>query len=333
MKATLEIRQAVRPWVEASLARILIGVSGGTDSMALAIATLAEAKQANIDVVAIIVDHQLQAESTAVALRTKETLLLNGCTLVEVYPVDVVVTDGLESSARRARYGAFDHAIATFNPDYFFLGHTKNDQAETVLLGLARGSGTRSLSGIAVENGSFVRPLLEVARERTVAACEENGIIPWIDPHNSDSKYLRVKVRDTVLPVMEEQLGPGISDGLARSARILREDADALDQIASELFETLDSANIEVEALSRSPKAIRSRVLRLAIYAAGAPSGTLGADHLASVEALITGWRGQGVVSLPGGVKVERISGRLSLSRTDQRNTTYKEEHSGPGKI
>jgi tRNA(Ile)-lysidine synthase len=333
MKATLEIRQAVRPWVQESVARILVGVSGGADSMALTMATLAEAKQSHVDVVAIIIDHQLQAESTAVALRTKETLLLKGCDIVEIYPVEVVLTDGLESSARRARYGAFDSAIETFNPDYFFLGHTKNDQAETVLLGLARGSGTRSLSGIAVENGKYVRPLLDITRDCTVVACEENGIIPWIDPHNSDPKYLRVKVRDTILPVMEEYLGPGISDGLARSARILREDADALDQIALELFGTLDSADIAVDTLIRLPKGIRSRVLRLAIYAAGTPSGTLGSDHLGSVEALITDWRGQGVVSLPGGVKVERISGRLCLLCTDQRVMTKKEEHSGPGKI
>jgi tRNA(Ile)-lysidine synthase len=317
MKATLEIRQAVRPWVQDSVARILIGVSGGADSMALALATIAEAKEPQVEVIAIIVDHQLQPGSGDVALRAKQTLLLKGCDRVEIYPVEVVLVDGMESSARRARYQAFEQAIAAFNPEYFLLGHTKNDQAETVLMGLARGSGTRSLSGIALENGKFIRPMLEITRDRTVRACEENEIIPWEDPHNSDSQYLRVRARTRVLPLMEEQLGPGIVDGLARSAKILREDADALDLIARELFATLQFRDIEVSALEALPKAIRIRILRSAIYQAGAPSGALDADHLTPVEALISDWRGQGVISLPGGVKVERISGRLYLSTTN----------------
>ena len=314
MKATLEIRQAVRPWVQKSVARILIGVSGGADSMALALATIAEAKGPQVEVIAIIVDHQLQRGSGDVALRTKQTLLMKGCDRVEIYPVEVVLIDGMESSARRARYQAFDQAIDAYKPEYFLLGHTKNDQAETVLMGLARGSGTRSLSGIATENGKFIRPMLEITRDRTVTACEENQISPWEDPHNSDSQYLRVRARTSVLPLMEEQLGPGIVDGLARSARILREDADALDLIADELFATLQFRDIEVSALEALPKAIRMRILRSAIYEAGAPSGALGADHLTPVEALVSDWHGQGVISLPGGVKVERISGRLYLS-------------------
>jgi tRNA(Ile)-lysidine synthase len=314
MKATLEIRQAVRPWVQKSVARILIGVSGGADSMALAMATIAEAKGPQVEVIAIIVDHQLQRGSGDVALRTKQMLLMKGCDRVEIYPVEVVLIDGMESSARRARYQAFDQAIDAYKPEYFLLGHTKNDQAETVLMGLARGSGTRSLSGIATENGKFIRPMLEITRDRTVTACEENQISPWEDPHNSDSQYLRVRARTSVLPLMEEQLGPGIVDGLARSARILREDADALDLIADELFATLQFRDIEVSALEALPKAIRMRILRSAIYEAGAPSGALGADHLTPVEALVSDWHGQGVISLPGGVKVERISGRLYLS-------------------
>ena len=191
----------------------------------------------------------------------------------------------MESSARRARYLAFDAAIHKYQPDFFFLAHTKNDQAETVLLGLARGSGTRSLSGIAEVNGSYIRPILGLDRETTTLACAENGIVPWEDPHNSDMSYARVRVRKQVLPALEENLGPGIIDSLARSANILREDADALDQLAEEYFGAL-SAPLD-----------------------------LSADHLAPIEALVTDWHGQGEVSLPGGVKVARISGRLSLLR------------------
>ena len=311
MKATLAIRQAVRPWVQAADSRILIGVSGGADSMALAVATLLECKTAGVDLVAIVIDHQLQDLSALVAERTHTELLRIGFESVEIIPVVVDLLDGMEASARRARYQAFEVAISKYQPDYFFLAHTKNDQAESVLLGLARGSGTRSLSGIAEVNGLYVRPILDIDRSTTEATCTENGISPWVDPQNSDLHYARVRVRNAVLPVLEANLGPGISDALARSARILREDADALDLLATQFL--LGGDPLEVEKLALLPKAIRIRVLRMAIYAAGAPEGTLTADHLAPVEALITDWHGQGEISLPGGVKVARISGRLSL--------------------
>ena len=314
MKATQVIRQAVRPWILKSDFRILIGVSGGADSMALAVATLLESKSAGIEAVAIIIDHQLQDGSSQVAASAREKLLELGFDDVEVVQVDVVISDGMESSARRARFQAFEAAIAKYQPDYFFLAHTKNDQAESVLLGLARGSGTRSLSGIAQVNGKFVRPLLDVDREVTENACRENGIVPWEDPHNSDLQYARVRVRRQILPLLESALGPGIVSALARSSTILREDADALDLLAGQIYSAVDPSNLEISELESLPKALRIRLLRLAIYGLGAPEGSLSADHLAPVEALITNWHGQGEISLPGGVKVERISGRLSLS-------------------
>ena len=315
MKATLAIRQAVRPWVESASHRILIGVSGGADSMALAIGTLIESKSAEVEVVAIIIDHQLQSGSAEIAVKARTQLLNLGFTNVEIMTVDVELTDGMESSARRARYAAFDSAIARYQPDYFFLAHTKNDQAESVLLGLARGSGTRSLSGIAEVNGKFIRPLLSIERATTEAACLENSITPWIDPHNSELAYSRVRVRKEILPLMESHLGPGIIDALARSAAILREDADALDFLAEEFLKGQNPEDLPVSLLEGLPKAVRIRVLRSAIYSVGAPMGSLGADHLAPIEALITNWHGQGEISLPGGVKVLRISGRLSLSQ------------------
>jgi len=314
VKATLAIRQAVRPWVQSADHRILLGVSGGADSVALAIGTIAEARAAEIEVVAIIIDHQLQSGSAQVAEECKATLLKLGLTSVEIIAVSVEIIDGMESSARRARYAAFESAISKYQPDYFLLAHTKNDQAESVLLGLARGSGTRSLSGIAEVNGRYIRPLLGIDRATTEAACAENQITPWVDPHNSDPSYARVKVRTEILPLLENRLGPGIIDALARSAGILREDADALDQIAVEFFLGKNPSSLDVSSLEELPKAVRMRVLRAAIYHAGAPEGSLGADHIAPVEALVTNWHGQGEISLPGGVKVERISGRLSLS-------------------
>jgi len=315
MKSTLVLRQAVKPWLEEATARILIGVSGGADSLALAIATYQEASHHGIEVIALVIDHGLQDGSDKIAQSAAESLKKIGIENVEIVRIHVEMIDGLEASARRARYAAFESAIAKYSPDYFFLAHTKNDQAENVLLGLARGSGTRSLSGMADENGIYIRPILHVDRSTTEDVCRENNLTPWVDPQNSDESYARVKARKNVLPILENNLGPGIVDALARSARILREDADALDEYADDFLKTTGSKDLDVELLARLPKAVRSRVLRRVILAAGAPTGTITADHVAAVEALVTEWHGQGEVSLPGGVKVGRISGRLSLSQ------------------
>jgi len=316
-KATVLVRHAVRPWVARAESRILIGVSGGADSLALAYATCLEAKLAGVEVIAIIIDHQLQEQSNEVALRASNELARFGVERSEIVKVNVDMIDGMESSARRARYEAFESAIVKFRPDYFFLAHTKNDQAETVLLGLARGSGTRSLSGMAEVNGIYVRPLLGIDRSTTEKLCEENQIEYWQDPHNNDRSYARVRARLEVMPVLESNLGPGVVDALARTARILREDADALDLLAgSYLAEKGEEEALAVTELEKLPKAVRIRVLRALIYRAGAPEGSISADHAASVEAMVSDWHGQGAISLPGGVKVGRFSGRLSLSQS-----------------
>jgi tRNA(Ile)-lysidine synthase len=233
---------------------------------------------------------------------------------VVVAKVKVSLESGLEAGARSARYEALQRITLEKNAVKVLLGHTRDDQAESVLLGLARGSGTRSLSGMASENGIYLRPLLALTRAQTEEACTEFGIEYWNDPHNENLDFSRVRVRLEVLPVMEEQIGPGIAAALARSAALLRDDADALDAIASAEISRHNLKDLDCSALEHLPRAIRTRILRSAIYAAGAPSGSISADHIGAVEALVTSWHGQGLVSLPGGVKVERISGRLSLS-------------------
>jgi tRNA(Ile)-lysidine synthase len=313
MKATLLARQAVRPWIEGSTGPILVGTSGGADSLALVIATKFEARDREI--IPVVIDHGLQAGSVEFTADTVAKLEKLNFKKIETLRVSVELSDGLEASARRARYAAFDSLAEKHSSRTFFLGHTENDLAESVLLGLARGSGTRSLSGIAEVNGIYIRPFLTITRETTEAVCAENSVVPWQDPHNQDFQFARVRVRKNILPIMERDLGPGISEALARSSRILREDADALDQYADEFMERADY--LSIEALLTLPKAVRARVLRRAIYSAGVPIGTLTSDHLAPVEALVTAWHGQGLTSLPGGVKVERISGRLSLLKQE----------------
>ncbi len=315
--ALLELRQAVRFWFEKlePNSKVCIGVSGGADSLALAAAAKLESKNFSIDLVAVIVDHGLQANSAEIAEFAKQQLIKLGFQDIFVGRAIVQITDGLEASARRARYKVFQQAIETYGPNTFLLGHTKNDQAEGVLLGLARGSGTKSLSGMQEVSGIFVRPLLGIDRATTEIACHESNIEYWVDPHNSNQDFTRVRVRENILPLLENDVGPGIIDALARSAKILREDATALDEWAENVFRQVEPMDIEISILATLPVAVRSRVLRMAIYAAGAPAGSISAAHLEPIEAFVSDWRGQGHTSLPGGVKVCRISGRLSLSK------------------
>ena len=293
---------------------VIVAASGGADSSALAAALLPECKSKAISVIPLIVDHGLQKNSADVAHEAKKELTKLGYESIEIRKIAVEITDGIEASARRARYAALNDVAKLHNAVAIFLGHTKDDQAETVLLGLARGSGTRSLSGMAQRIDHYRRPLLSITRAQTEAACEEAGIKFWRDPHNQSMEFTRVRVRENVLPMMEKEIGPGVTDALTRSARLLRDDADALDQWADEVFDELDPISLDIATLQTLPRAIRTRVLRKAIYLAGAPSGSLSADHIEPVESLVTAWKGQGVISLPGGVTVERISGRLSLS-------------------
>ena len=280
--------------------------------MALAVALFMESS--NTKVIPIVLDHSLQEGSAQITSQTIERLKQIGFTQVESARAQVTMTDGLEASARRARYQLFNQFIETYQPKYFLLAHTLNDQAENVLLGLARGSGARSLSGMAVKNNIFVRPLLKISREVTTAACSEAGIEIWSDPHNEDLRFTRVRVRKNLLPIIEDNLGPGITEALVRSADLLRDDADALDGFAAEYFNQADPFNLDVKELERLPKAITTRVLRLAIYKAGAPAGSLSAEHIAAAQALISDWHGQKEVSLPGNVKLLRNSGRITLS-------------------
>jgi len=309
------VRNAVRVWLEKYEAgdTVLVAVSGGADSLALSYALSVEAEKLAITVIGVTVDHQLQPTSSEQAEKVVEQLSKLGIKCV-IKKVTVDIKEGLEASARKARYEAINEVVKQENATAVFLGHTKDDQAETVLLGLARGSGTRSLSGMAHHNGLYVRPLLEITRNQNEEFCKEVGLDYWKDPHNQDPQFARVRVRNEALPILEKTIGPGVSDALARSAHLLRDDADALDEWAKREEIHLNLLDLDCAHLETLPRAIRTRILRSAIYAAGAPAGSVSADHVSAVETLISAWNGQNALNLPGGVKVERISGRLSLS-------------------
>jgi tRNA(Ile)-lysidine synthase len=170
--ALLELRNAVRPFLENLTAGdcVLVAVSGGADSLALAYALNKEAPELAISLIAVTVDHQLQSGSGDQAKKVQAELKAMGYQEVIIEKVIVQEKSGLEADARTARYAALDAIAHAYGATQIFLGHTRDDQAETVLLGLARGSGTRSLSGMAVVNGKYARPFLLLTREQTVQA-------------------------------------------------------------------------------------------------------------------------------------------------------------------
>jgi tRNA(Ile)-lysidine synthase len=333
---------------------ILAACSGGADSLALAAALAHEAPRLGLRGGGVTVDHGLQEGSAAQAARVAAALGALGLDPVRQARVTV---DGLpgaggpEAAARRARYTALEQVARQTGAAVVLLGHSRDDQAETVLLGLARGSGARALAGMPARRGRFRRPLLALSRATLRDACLAQGLDPWDDPHNRDPSYARVRVRRHALPALEETLGPGIAEALARSATQLSADCDALDAIArTEEWRIQPAVPLEsgppesgppepgpaaragdaatngdgdaaailsvadIEGLGALAPAIRTRVLRQAALRAGCPGGSLTAAHVAALDALVTGWHGQRGADLPGAVRVQRRYGRLLFS-------------------
>jgi tRNA(Ile)-lysidine synthase len=304
--ATLAVSQAVAAALTEADTHLLVACSGGADSLALAFGALRAATTSRRQLTAMVVDHALQPGSATIAQRARDQLCRLGIAEVVISRVTIDPGQGgPEAAARRARYSALEAEAATRKAT-IWLGHTLDDQAETVLLGLARGSGSRSLTGMAARSGRLVRPLLGLRRSVTEQACVELGLDPWRDPHNADRRFARVRVRATVLPTLEAELGPGIVEALARTASLVREDADLLDQLAADADPGTDT--LDCAALLALPAALRTRVLRRWLLRHGADEATL--SHVGMVDALVTDWHGQGPAHLPG-VSVTRQDGRV----------------------
>jgi tRNA(Ile)-lysidine synthase len=230
--------------------------------------------------------------------------------------VDVDAASGMgpEAAAREARYAVLEQVAEHLEARLVLLGHTLDDQAETVLLGLTRGSGGRSLQGMRPSFGVFARPLLGVRRDDTVTACLVERLEAWDDPHNSDPVHTRVRVRDRVLPVLEAELGPGIAAALARTADQLREDTALLDDLADRaLARARRDGGLDVETLTGEQPSIRHRVLHRAALDAGSPPSELTRDHVLAVDELLVGWRGQKWIDLPGPLRALRRDGLLLI--------------------
>ncbi|MDV3220172.1 tRNA lysidine(34) synthetase TilS [Intrasporangium sp.] len=297
---------------------VLVACSGGPDSLALAAALAFEAPRAGLRAGAVVVDHGLQEGSGEVAEQAAWTCRDLGLDPVEMVRAEVRVTGaGLEADARAARYRTVDTVADRHGASVVLLGHTRDDQAEQVLLGLSRGSGARSLSGMPLRRGRYVRPLLALPRATTLAACHALGLEPWHDPHNADESFRRVRAR-RLLEALEGDLGPGFAAALARSADLLREDADYLESLAVRARAELPSApgdpGVDLEALAALPRAIRTRVWRILAAEAGAPISDVSAAHVESLDALLTSWHGQGPLHVPGGIAVARTGGTIRFS-------------------
>ncbi|MEU7788360.1 tRNA lysidine(34) synthetase TilS [Amycolatopsis sp. NPDC049159] len=307
--AVAAVRRAVRAFLDVVEAppEICVAVSGGADSLALAEATAYTAHRGGHVVRALVVDHGLQDGSAKIARDAAAAAKALGVDEAEVRRVDVTGAGGPEAAARKARYRALaGHGLV-------LLGHTLDDQAETVLLGLGRGSGPRSVAGMRPHDPPWGRPLLAVARATTRAACAELGVEPWDDPHNAEPRFTRVRLRTEVLPLLEDVLNGGVAGALARTAAQLREDNEALDTMADVIFTRAGGAEgLDVGLIEAEPAALRRRVLRRWLLQSGVRELT--DAHLRAVDGLVARWRGQGGVWLPGNLEARRAHGRLCVS-------------------
>ncbi len=302
-------------------ALVLVAASGGADSTALAAALAFEAPRAGLRAGLLTVDHAWSEGSAeraaAVVVRGRGLGLDPAVVLSAPSPPQ-------EGPARELRRAALLAAAAGHGAAAVLLGHTLDDQAETVLLRLARGSGSRSLAGMPAVNGLLRRPLLGLRRDQTREFCRVSGLEVWDDPANADPRFLRSRVRTELIPVLTEVLGGGAVPALARSADLLRDDADALDAAAERAEAGCSGAgsdargddapgSLDVEVLRHLDAAVRTRVLRRAALRAGCPATDLSAAHVTDLDGLVTRWRGQGPLSLPGGLAASRRDGRIGF--------------------
>ncbi len=302
--AVAQLRRAVENFASTHLDatdRWSIGLSGGPDSLALT-AVAARLRPTT----ALIVDHGLQPDSAAVSETARAQAVSLGCVTARVLRVQVGnpagAGGGLEAAARTARYGTLD----AHRDGPVLLAHTLDDQAETVLLGLGRGSGARSIAGMRPHDPPWCRPLLGVRRGVTHDACRELGLTAWQDPHNSDRRFTRTRLRAEVLPLLEEVLGGGVAAALARTATALRADTELLDAIAAEALPTaVVDFGLDTSVLATLPDPVRRRVIRSWLLAGGAIGLT--DKQIRGVDALVTAWRGQGGVAFGSNLKARRL--------------------------
>lgn len=294
---------------------VLVACSGGPDSLALADTVAFCAPRQGLRAGLVSIDHGLQDGSADRAADVAAWAREVGFDPAEAIRVEVGAGGGPEGAAREARYAALDAAAERHGASAVLLGHTRDDQAETVLLALVRGAGPRGIAGMRAVRGRYRRPLLGIARSDTHEACAERGLKPWADPHNDDPRFLRSALRPA-LDSLVAVLGEDLVANLARTAALVGEDTDYLDAVALEALEECRAggAGLDAKRLAALPAPIRTRVLRAWVLESGVNGAELNHRHLAAVDALVADWRGQGPAYLPGGIAVRRSGGRLTAA-------------------
>ena len=296
---------------------VLVACSGGADSLALAWTTAVVGKRLELKTGAIIVDHQLIPESSEVAANAKKQCEELGLSEVLVKKVKVEQTnEGLEAAARIARYQAFENVLSETKAKAILLAHTQDDQAETVLMRLTRGSGAKSLSGMTEVSGKYLRPFLHLRKKLVHDSLDLIGLKAWQDPANTDKQYLRVKVRQDLMPRLVEVLGESTISSLDKTAHLLRLDNQALEELAQQFVDSQADVKVNglnIKELEKLPEAIRTRVLRICGVASGVQPGPFSFEHIEAIDALVKNWHGQGNVDLPGFIQATRVDGSLRL--------------------
>lgn len=334
-------KRLLTKWLELKLptrnAPVVVAASGGADSTALLLALdeLLKANKLSLTLTMAHLDHGLRKASKEDALWVENLAKELGHEIVtrrvSVKKSASKTGDNLEQAARRARYRFFKTLARRKGSKLVVTAHTLDDQAETVLLRLLRGSAAEGLGGIeavrSLDTASDVllaRPLLSWARRSdTQKYCRTRRVDFRVDEMNNDQKFARVKVRQQLLPLMQT-FNNKIVEALARTATLLREDADALTNEANKLLElaaqSLDGvktetirASLDVSILAGAPAAVRRRALRQWISQGRGDLRRVEMVHLLAVDQLTKGNRGGRVAELPGGVRVVRKRGRLEL--------------------
>ena len=288
-----------------------VACSGGADSLAL----LALSAEAGLLPVAVHVDHGARAGSAAEA----EVVAAFAERLGTGFAAETVAVPpgpNFEARAREARYDALERARQRLGCTAVLVGHSRDDQAETVLLNVLRGAGVSGLAGMPARRGTIVRPLLGVPRAELAAVCAGLGLSPLVDPMNADPAHLRVWLRREVIPALEAGAGRDLRVVLARQADVARADSDLLDMLADGLLGEAAGGGppgerLQVPVLRAAPEALLRRAVRLWL---GPPAPS--AAHVEDVVGVVRGERR--AAELPAGVVVTRAGGfvnrRLDIS-------------------
>lgn len=296
---------------------VLVAVSGGPDSVCLVHALVKLHRLFKMSLAVFHFDHSLREGSREDAAYVRElSAVLDLPFYLRIADSEPTPGESIEAWARDRRMSAARSVANEVGAERIAVGHTLDDQAETVLMNLIRGSGLAGLAGIAPVSGPLVQPLINVTRDEVEEYCSNFGLEPRLDPMNVDPRYLRSAIRLNGLPALERTLGRGLREPIVRTAALVREDADFLDRqtlavVAEVARDTPEGVELDAVRLLALPRAIAGRVASHAVFASGAVCTQ--ADVRAILE--LAGGRSGRSRDLSTGLKARRGREYVHLSR------------------